>query len=136
MSHQDRTIPGEKVFLWRAFVKQPSTISSVWPVHAEKKISLPGRAPFGISEGTFAIVAGTGDPEGNPDEEATKRLRSDRGRPAGEREYVIRNRQLLRESSQERMTTRSKADDGAKDSSGSGGEDAVRMLSASPVGSF
>jgi len=121
------------------FVSGPRSLkldSSIWPVHAEKKISIPDRAPFGISEGTFAIVARTGDPEGNPDEEATKKSRNNQGRPAGEREYVIRNRQLLKESSQERVTTRLKADDRARDSSGSGGEDTVKMLSASPVGSF
>lgn len=121
------------------FVSGPRSLkldSSAWPVHAEKKISIPDRAPFGISEGTFAIVAGNGDSEGNSDKGAAKKSRNNQGRRAGEREYVIRNRQLLRESSQERMTTRFKADDMASDSSGSGGEDDVKMLSASPVGSF
>ena len=121
------------------FVSGPRSLkvdSSIWPVHAEKKISLPDRAPFGISEGTFAIVAGTGDPERKPDEEATQKSRKNQGKPAGERKYVIKNRQLLKESSQERMTTRLRADDRAGDSSGSGGEDGVKMLSASPVGSF
>lgn len=121
------------------FVSGPRSLkldSSVWPVHAEKKISLPDRAPFGISEGTFATVAGTGDTEGKPDEEVTQESRKNQGRPTGDREYVIRNRQLLKESSQERMITLLNAEDRARDSADSGGDNSVKILSASPVGSF
>jgi RHS repeat-associated protein len=121
------------------FVSGPRSLkmdSSIWPVQAAKKISLPEKAPFGISEGTFAIVEGTGDEERNPEEQDLQDSRRSGEKRTGERDYVLRNKQLLKSSSQERVTSRLKSDDKATGSAETSGENTVKILSAYPAGSY
>ena len=123
----------------REFVSGPRSLrleSSLGPVQAGKLVSLPNKAPFGISEGTFAIVAGPADGERKSDEEATQKSRNDLRKRAGEREYVLRNRQLLIDTSQERMAAHPKAKATGSDSGAAEGEGVVKILSAAPAGSY
>jgi len=121
------------------FVSGPRSLkmdSSIWPVQAAKKISLPEKAPFGISEGTFAIVEGTVVEERNSEEQDLQDSRRSGGKRTGERDYVLRNKQLLRSSSQERVTSRLKSDDKATGSAETSDENTVKILSAYPPGSY
>ena len=97
---------------------------------------MPEKAPFGISEGTFAIVEGTGDEERNSEEQDLQDSRRSGGKRTGERDYVLRNKQLLKSSSQERVTSRLKSDDKATGSAETSDENTVKILSAYPPGSY
>ena len=109
--------------------------SSEGAVLVEKPIAMPDRAPFGTSEGTFAIVEGATIEDQARDEEGPEAAGKSARRLAYERDYVRRNLALLTESSQARSAVREKSSR-TRDAAGPAGDGKAAILSAVPPGSY
>jgi len=110
--------------------------SSAVPVQVVKKIDLPAMTPFGISDGTFAIVEQASveaRSAGGPD---AKDSRKKSGRRMGEREYVRQNKQLLTTSGQARTSARVNGEKTSATTTSSGPGNTTKSFSASPAGSY
>jgi RHS repeat-associated protein len=104
-------------------------------VQVAKRIAFPLKTPFGISEGTFAIVARpSSDEQESPD---VKESGKKSGKRMGEREYSVQNRQLLKAYSNERAALRTSAEKAsASTATDTGSDNVTKTFSAGTGGSY
>lgn len=110
--------------------------SSGAPVQVVKRIDLPAKAPFGISDGTFAIVDRASIDRRSEDNAETKESGKKSGTRMGEREYTRQNKRLLIASSETRNAARVNGEKTSGNTTSSGTGNTTTILSAYPVGSY
>jgi RHS repeat-associated protein len=91
---------------------------------------------FGISDGTFAIVAGASGKPGNEGAPEAKESGKKGGKRMGEREYFHQNRQLLKASSDERAASRANEEKSPANITDSGSGKTTTIFSARTGGSY
>ncbi len=109
---------------------------SITSVEVIKRVDLPAAVPFGISAGTFAIVAPASTRGQDSGDDTADRSGKRADKRMGEREYTRQNKPLLIAASAARAAARLS---GAKTSAGnkpSSSDNEIKVLSASPVGSY